>query len=146
MGHLLEPTHHIGEEAVTAPTELSEIYSKAADLIDQEGWAFEASRTQDGKRCATTAVNDAAGRETGDVSPDLFEPFVVWLRANRPDQLTWAESRVDTCTCEVCTARRTGIYFVQHWNDTDGRTAEQVVSALRDFAASPLARAMKTLA
>lgn len=120
-------------DTITTP-DLFEIYSKAANLIEAKGWVQEKAISSRDEHCPTAAVNEVAGRPLNDLSTDLFEPFAAWLRANRADQIVPDPGyAVHAEDCETCRSAR-GRSFIQNWNDRAGRTKEEVLSALRDFA------------
>lgn len=120
-------------DTITTP-DLFDIYSKAANVLEHVGWVQEQA-VQDGKYCATAAINKVAGRNLNDLSTDLFEPFATWLRANRADQIedSLVTSGAHTADCKTC-RDAWGRSVVQNWNDLPGRTKEEVLSALREFA------------
>lgn len=121
---------------------LADVYTKAANWIEAHGWVQNKPVGRDEERCASAAINEAAGRAYNELSRDLFEPFGDWLRANRADQISPGshyEGGLPTThspDCSICAARASGRTLIQNWNDEQGRTKEQVLSTLREFAAS----------
>jgi hypothetical protein len=125
------------------PLNLAAIYRRAADLLERDGWAHGRAFGPYRERCTTTAVTLAAGRTVGwDHSDDLYQPLAAWLAVNRWDQVElarWPFSKAGVDSPAKLAALLNSrpdvsISFIRWWNDTTGRTQDEVVSVLRDCA------------
>jgi hypothetical protein len=99
-------------------SETSDILRAAAAIIERDGW-WDGRRTADGRHnghCAWTAMTEAADAIglSPDRPSDAFASFLGWPGFDRS---------------YACSAE-----FVFTWNDADGRTADEVTSALRSAA------------
>jgi hypothetical protein len=88
------------------------ILARAADLIESEGWTQGESVDRMGRMCALGAIG--ASRNT--------------LDFNSPVDLFWATRRAKQML------RRALTVSIAEWNDTLGRTKEEVVAKLREVA------------
>lgn len=147
---------------VTSSAQIAEFYRQAADLLDREGWIRGVNHVTPEEAaavgpwspstrpgwCSTAAVNHVAARWLSDLSNDLFTPFAGWLFTNRTEQVQEGLGvspefferivRAEDVMSAVFAMIGSPIDVVQSWNDALGRTKEEVVSALREFAASLL--------
>lgn len=92
-------------------TTSADVLDLAATMLERDGWCQGEPSTDDGARCAATALNDAANQLAG---PDYADPLMATYIA--------AETHVN-CMDLVT------------WNDTAGRTRDQVTAAFRAAAA-----------
>lgn len=92
-----------------------EILALAADVLDADGWCQLANSYPSGERCASSAVLEVACVARGD-----------WQRALAVLERHLGESTI-------------------RWNDTPGRTKEEVTSTLRMVAAMERMRVAKTV-
>ena len=99
----------------------SEILAKAADLIEQRGWSQGWYCDDAGSLCATGAILAAAG-----IEPEARESANLWATF---DDAKWADAdRAWRVVDDVVNAHTPA------WNDARGRTAAEVVAALRGAA------------
>lgn len=99
---------------------VSDTLNQAADLIEDEGWTQYKWKSRTGERCIMGAIRDVAG------VPEL---------AAIPDGSIGAEARNAIA--------RYLWYPPSIWNDQLGRTAEEVVEALRSAALIEGAKAVE---
>ena len=96
----------------------ADILDKAADLIEQRGWAQGYFVDHRGGLCARGAIYAACGMEP---DPDPHVRIVEWPGWNPADPAWDALCQLDTAVDD----------FAEMWNDAPERTKEEVVSALR---------------
>lgn len=87
--------------------DVAAVLDGAADLLERDGWCQRAWRNRTGQRCAQTALVDSAEGVYDD----------PWVKA------TWV-------------MRQWIGESLTPWNDEPGRTASEVIAALRGAAAS----------
>ena len=92
--------------------EVGELLLKAADVVERKGWCQCRLRTPSGRVCVMGAVLVAHGE-------DIETPFY-----DHPYWLDKAMGRIQNVTNR----------WPPEWNDQGGRTAEEVVSVLRQAA------------
>ncbi|MGC0365060.1 hypothetical protein ABH922_003044 [Rhodococcus sp. 27YEA15] len=93
-------------------TDVSTILNTAADILEQDGWTQgKAVDRITGCRCAIGAINEAAGLTLA--GPASTESITVWRDA------------------VFAVRRKIGYSSVPAWNDAEGRTAIEVIAALR---------------
>ncbi|MGI5162777.1 DUF6197 family protein [Spirillospora sp. CA-253888] len=114
----------------------SQILDAAADLVVRDGWAredwfipFGDTPPGECRKCAAGAINTASGLAPDDEEHD---------DASRLAALRTLALRVDAGVREADDRGWAGftayVNAVAEWNDEPGRTAEQVVAALRSCA------------
>jgi len=93
---------------------LAEDYDRAAELLDIFGWAQLQSVTSEGATCMGLAIVRAVAERRG-IKTKLSSGIIEWEQVYRD----------------------TGLHYsVAHWNDTPGRTKEEVQEKLRSTAAN----------
>lgn len=96
-------------------SEVAAVLNRAADILEQEGWGQgKLHNRATGCRCALGALNDATNDcMKGPAAPRSYE---VWSAAE------------DALSAEI------GFDNIPTWNDALGRTATEVIAALRNAA------------
>lgn len=84
----------------------------AADVLERDGWTQGAFHSLDGCHCAAGALELAVGLRVNDEAHD--ERYI--------DAVRWLGNHVDVRPTSLA---------VFAWNDTPGRTADEVIAALR---------------
>lgn len=94
----------------------SEVLNAAADLIERDGWCQQRFHDTLGGWCASGACLKVSGAWDGEIEDDdtIFDAS--------DEALDVLEKRLQS--------------YVPTWNDASGRTAEEVIQALRDAANS----------
>lgn len=112
----------------------SEILLKAADLIEAEGWCQNSNVQPDGCMCAWGAIRKAVRQDMGVDSNNLI---ALYYQLITEQSLVGDVMRVYLQTAGVA---RTGygidnleasFQSITGWNDTKGRTKDEVIAALR---------------
>lgn len=109
--------------AVT-PERLADILESAALTLERDGWCQD-NLTLDGKKCARGALCDAIGLTEAQSGP-------VWAHLRRA--LTHAELALARHLTAEGGRNEGPIVDIPGWNDTPGRTAEDVITAMRKTA------------
>ena len=103
--------------------EVSQLLLKAAEIVERYGHIQESYGDTDRGFCIHGAIWFAV-----DPKMDAFEPdqeHVTWEAGMRVARYLKDEEALQDCDWDRCVS----------WNDTDGRTAEEVIAALRGAAA-----------
>lgn len=89
----------------------------AASILEHEGWCQSELAAEDGSFCLHGALQEAAFR----------------LSAADGDRLRWERAGIEA---QTSVRSQVGGYHLAHWNDEPGRTAGEVVAAMRQAAAA----------
>lgn len=92
-----------------------------ADHLEQYGWCQEDLHDVDGRSCAVGAIDVHARNVARPVRMQATTMLAAWLGTEHPG----------VCECEDLWCRRDSII---QWNDTPGRTAEDVITGFRKAA------------
>lgn len=111
----------------TEPTTPQALLNRAADLLDERGWAQRTYLDRDGCLCALGAVRTAAAEAAGITDREgmldvLFDPSVTVL--GQPVRL--AQKAAEDLLDSAVPTRDVAI-----WNDSKQRTENEVVELLR---------------
>lgn len=113
----------------------SEMFDRAADLLEQHGWNQGAYFGYDGSHCMVGALQESSGAYHYEVERLLSCGSVVMKGINcnqtlDPDIMRSFCKAYDILLCYVLNEAD----CVETWNDTGGRTKKQVVFVLRTAA------------
>ena len=95
-----------------SPGENENVFSVAADILERDGWCQGANTDREGRHCLLGALRKA------------WEQTLGWI---------WTTTALDS----LCAGLPLGGEWPSSWNDTEGRTAAEVISLLREAAAAP---------
>jgi hypothetical protein len=108
-----------GEVQVPTLDPIQRLLLKAAEIVEQRGWCQRSFENLDGQVCALGAIN-LAHHDCSGWGSRVFSGADLAVNA--------------ACRASQYVGRGIGYFTLANWNDTNGRTKEEVIAALRGAA------------